>query len=376
MGGLFDYPGLAGGAEPGPGPLQPGGQSAPEYPVLRAAGPSGGPGGHRPLGRGGAVGGGGRRLAAAAGAGPGGVSEEVLRLFGALARAPRFSGLMLRDWASAPGRGDGGAVRRPLTIDTGDGARFCLLPGDGQHPGGVERGLQHELPDAGARPEVGGGVPVRRPAAVGRPPASGRALQRRDLASTRRRPAGRPTACWRSTTTTAPASAPGPWMRRAMRRCGGGYTPLYPSPRWWGCAGPRGRLHRWCAAIQSGLFQHSPFSWQILGPDFVEVERVTDASRFVSRTLKEWVASLTPERREQFVDLLFEVLGASGAQTTAELSEGGLQAAAAGLRRPPGTGRRRPPHAVPGPGPSGRGGAEQHGPAPGRGDIREHGGRY
>ena len=33
---------------------------------------------------------------------------------------------------------------------------------------------------------------------------------------------------------------------------------------------------------QSGLFQHSPFSWQILGPDFVEVERVTDASRFVS----------------------------------------------------------------------------------------------
>ena len=84
---------------------------------------------------------------------------------------------------------------------------------------------------------------------------------------------------------------------------------------------------------QSGLFQHSPFSWQILGPDFVEVERVTDASRFVSRTLKEWVASLTPERREQFVDLLFEVLGASGAQTTAELSEGGLQAAAAGLRR-------------------------------------------
>jgi len=84
---------------------------------------------------------------------------------------------------------------------------------------------------------------------------------------------------------------------------------------------------------QSGLFQHSPFSWQILGPGFVEVERVTDASRFVSRTLKEWVASLTPERREQFVDLLFEVLGASGAQTMAELSEGGLQAAAAGLRR-------------------------------------------
>ena len=54
--------------------------------------------------------------------------EEVLRLFGALARAPRFSGLMLRDWVSHL---DAGTEEQfaALTIDTGDGARFVSYRG-------------------------------------------------------------------------------------------------------------------------------------------------------------------------------------------------------------------------------------------------------
>lgn len=59
---------------------------------------------------------------------------------------------------------------------------------------------------------------------------------------------------------------------------------------------------------QVGLLQHDPFSWQVEGPDFVRLETVTSSSRFLSLTLKNWVASMDRERREAFVDALFDIL--------------------------------------------------------------------
>jgi len=258
--------------------------------------------------------------------------EEVLRLFGALARAPRFSGLMLRDWASHL---DAGTEEQfaALTIDTGDGARFVSYRGtDSTLVGWKEDfNMSYQTP-----------VPAQRSAAEylsdalrrwGGPLRLGGHSKGGNLA------VYAAAACRTPDRLLAVYNNDGPGF------CAGAVDEA-------GYEAVRGRIHTFVPqssvvgmlldheedytvvrSDQSGLFQHSPFSWKILGPDFVEVERVTDASRFVSRTLKEWVASLTPERREQFVDLLFEVLGASGAQTTAELSEGGLQAAAAGLRR-------------------------------------------
>lgn len=82
-----------------------------------------------------------------------------------------------------------------------------------------------------------------------------------------------------------------------------------------------------------GLLQHDPFSWQVEGPDFVRLETVTSSSRFLSLTLKNWVASMDRERREAFVDALFDILGSAGADTTEELSEGWLKNAAAILSK-------------------------------------------
>ena len=84
---------------------------------------------------------------------------------------------------------------------------------------------------------------------------------------------------------------------------------------------------------QVGLLQHDPFSWQVEGPDFVRLETVTSSSRFLSLTLKNWVASMDRERREAFVDALFDILGSAGADTTEELSEGWLKNAAAILSK-------------------------------------------
>lgn len=67
---------------------------------------------------------------------------------------------------------------------------------------------------------------------------------------------------------------------------------------------------------QTGILQHDPYSWQLKGPDFGCLEEVDGTSRFVSLTLKEWIAGLDGPRRAEFVDALFEVLSAAGEQVS------------------------------------------------------------
>jgi hypothetical protein len=71
---------------------------------------------------------------------------------------------------------------------------------------------------------------------------------------------------------------------------------------------------------QTGIMQHDPYSWQILGPRFEQVASVDGRSRFVDRTIKGWLGALSPEQREKFVDALFAILSATGAKTVDELS--------------------------------------------------------
>ena len=41
-----------------------------------------------------------------------------------------------------------------------------------------------------------------------------------------------------------------------------------------------------------GIVQHDGFSWQVLGPRFVEVEKRSDSSFFIETTLRQWLAAL------------------------------------------------------------------------------------
>jgi hypothetical protein len=59
---------------------------------------------------------------------------------------------------------------------------------------------------------------------------------------------------------------------------------------------------------QVSLLQHDPYSWEVLGGDFVSMTGVDDSSRFVDQTISTWLAGLTLEERNAFVDALFELL--------------------------------------------------------------------
>ena len=72
---------------------------------------------------------------------------------------------------------------------------------------------------------------------------------------------------------------------------------------------------------QEGLFQHDPYSWQVLGPDFVTLEEVTPGSRLIDRTLNSWLAGLTNQQRETVVDTLYELLSSGDARTVKEALE-------------------------------------------------------
>ncbi|MBC5580105.1 DUF2974 domain-containing protein [Anaerofilum sp. BX8] len=82
-------------------------------------------------------------------------------------------------------------------------------------------------------------------------------------------------------------------------------------------------------STQLGLMQHDLYSWQVRRTGFVCLESVDEGSRMVDRALKEWISSMTPAQRETFVDVLFGLLDASGAQTVGQLSLGWLKNAGA-----------------------------------------------
>ena len=70
----------------------------------------------------------------------------------------------------------------------------------------------------------------------------------------------------------------------------------------------------------SGLLQHDTYSWVVLRDKFKYLEKVTDASRFLDVTLREWMGRLEPQKREIIVDALYETVIGTNAETIGDLS--------------------------------------------------------
>ena len=72
-------------------------------------------------------------------------------------------------------------------------------------------------------------------------------------------------------------------------------------------------------STQKGLMQHDLYSWQILGKEFITLPNVTNESEFIDKTIKEWLENVEPAKREQVINVIFEILNSTDAQTTKEL---------------------------------------------------------
>lgn len=68
-----------------------------------------------------------------------------------------------------------------------------------------------------------------------------------------------------------------------------------------------------------GLLQHDPYTWDVLGKDFLPVEEITEGSQFVDATIKTWFSEMTSQERGQLVDVMYALLGSGGAENVYEL---------------------------------------------------------
>lgn len=72
-------------------------------------------------------------------------------------------------------------------------------------------------------------------------------------------------------------------------------------------------------SVQKGIMQHDLYSWQVIGTEFVTLEEVTNGSEFVDKTIKNWLENVEPEKREQVIDVVFDILNTTDAQTMKDI---------------------------------------------------------
>jgi hypothetical protein len=75
---------------------------------------------------------------------------------------------------------------------------------------------------------------------------------------------------------------------------------------------------------QSGIMQHDPFSWHIMGNSFVALDDFDAKSIRFDKTFNTWLIQLVPEQRAKFVETLFSVIQVTDARTNTELGKNWL----------------------------------------------------
>ena len=80
-----------------------------------------------------------------------------------------------------------------------------------------------------------------------------------------------------------------------------------------------------------GIMQHDPFSWNIDNNDFVYAGSIKNGALIRNKSLNEWLSTLSDEKRKRIIEVLFQVLESTNANTFNELSEGWAKSAVAML---------------------------------------------
>ena len=72
-------------------------------------------------------------------------------------------------------------------------------------------------------------------------------------------------------------------------------------------------------STETGLLQHDPFSWSVLGGKFIYLDSISEESLRIDKAVKGWLSEMDMSQREEFVDAIYETLSASGASTLTDI---------------------------------------------------------
>lgn len=68
------------------------------------------------------------------------------------------------------------------------------------------------------------------------------------------------------------------------------------------------------------VLQHDPFSWTVEDGAFVSVPALSDSAVYFDRTIGAWLESISEERRRLFIDTMFDLAAATGAETFSDIA--------------------------------------------------------
>ncbi len=75
-------------------------------------------------------------------------------------------------------------------------------------------------------------------------------------------------------------------------------------------------------SVEKGFFQHKAVSWEVCGPHFVNAERFDKTSVWFNKACKKWVEEIDVDKREIFIDHVFQLLKSAETDTLTEISNG------------------------------------------------------
>lgn len=76
------------------------------------------------------------------------------------------------------------------------------------------------------------------------------------------------------------------------------------------------------ASTAKAFLQHAPLSWEVLGTKFVYLEERSEFGRYSDAVISNWLATCSDAEKEEFINVLFDILASGRAKTLREITEG------------------------------------------------------
>jgi hypothetical protein len=78
-------------------------------------------------------------------------------------------------------------------------------------------------------------------------------------------------------------------------------------------------------SAQTGLLQHDVYSWQVTREDVDRLEKINKESRFIEKTLREWLSGIDNKQRQDFTEALFKILSSLQVSMVSDLGDDWLK---------------------------------------------------
>ncbi len=75
-------------------------------------------------------------------------------------------------------------------------------------------------------------------------------------------------------------------------------------------------------STEKGFLQHKAISWEVCGPHFISGERFDKTSIWFNKACQKWVEEIETDKREVFIDHVFQLLKSAQTDTLTEISNG------------------------------------------------------